>query len=64
MDGFLFVIDTVVEPAVTICGLLPHAAVPLSAAELCIIVRDYARRYFNDHAEATELLAEWKILRE
>lgn len=61
VDGFLFVIDAVVESCRHNLRSLPRAAVPLSAAELCTIVRDYARQYFNDESEAAELLAEWKI---
>lgn len=61
VDGFLFVIDAVVGSCRHSLRSLPDAPVALSAAELCTIVRDYARRYFNDETEAAELLAEWKI---
>jgi uncharacterized repeat protein (TIGR04138 family) len=36
---------------------------PSTAADVCVVVRDYAREYFNDDSEAKELLAEWGIRR-
>jgi len=35
----------------------------ISAAEICVGVRVYARKYFNDDDEARELLSEWGIRR-
>lgn len=61
VNGFLFLIDAVVESCRHTLLSLPDTPVPLSAAEVCTTVRDYARRYFNDEAEASELLSEWNI---
>jgi uncharacterized repeat protein (TIGR04138 family) len=36
---------------------------PKSAAAVCDVIRDYADTYFNDRAEAVELLSEWGIHR-
>jgi uncharacterized repeat protein (TIGR04138 family) len=34
---------------------------PKTAEDICKAVRDYAAWYFNDQAEALDLLAEWRL---
>lgn len=62
-DALLFTIDAVVDHCRRNLRALPRGPVPLDAPRLCTVVRDCARRYFNDDAEARELLGEWNIHR-
>jgi uncharacterized repeat protein (TIGR04138 family) len=39
----------------------PDGRLHATALDVCRGVRDYAARYFNDQAEALDLLAEWKL---
>jgi len=60
-DAFLFITDALIAWCRRHHGSLPNGPVPLSAAMACTAIRDYAARYFNDHAEARDLLDEWRI---
>lgn len=62
-DALLFVIDAIVTECRHKLRSLPNGPVSCTPPEVCAAVRDYARRYFNDEAEARELLAEWKLCR-
>jgi 2-amino-4-hydroxy-6-hydroxymethyldihydropteridine diphosphokinase len=57
VDGVLFVMDAVALAERT----LQDSGKPISARSVCAAVRARARDYFNDDAEAIELLNEWGV---
>ena len=62
LDGVLFVQDCI-RFALTMAAKRAGRRTHVGACEICDAVREYARAYFNDEAEALDLLHEWGVRR-
>jgi hypothetical protein len=60
VDGAMFVADAVCAALDLARGRTPGSRT-LNACDICVAARDHAREYFNDAAEARELLAAWGV---